>query len=114
MLYINDKIDAQRSRNFRISCKNSMGRNVASKSFDPLPLDDVVSKYDSRHKIQSKPALANTSVLSLSRNTRNISMMFDVFNGRLRAFRSVPNSGRQPDRISVRCDSTISYKQATI
>lgn len=115
MLCMNDSIDAQRSKNFRISWRNSMGRKVASKSLaHPLLCDDVASKYDSKHKIQSNPALANTSVLSLSRNTRNISIMFVVFNGRFLALRSVPNNGRQPDRISVRCASTISYKHATI
>lgn len=111
MLYINDRMEPQRSKNFKVSCKNSIGRKLLSIS---LELVAVVSKYDNKHKMQSSPALLNTNVLSLSRNTRNISVIFDVFNGRLRAFRNVPNNGRQPERISVRCASTISYRQATI
>lgn len=111
ILYMNANIEPQRSRNFNVSCKNSIGRKLLSMS---LLLVAVVSKYDNKHNIQSRPALLNTNVLSLSKNTRNISVMLDVFNGRLRAFRNVPNNGRQPERISVRCASTISYRQATI
>lgn len=118
ILYMNDSMEAQRSRNFKISCRNSIGRKLAcvSKSFaHPLLCDDVASKYDNKHKIQSSPAFAKTSVLSLSRNTLNISIILFVFkHGRFFAFRNVPNNGRQPDRISVRCASTISYKHATI
>lgn len=115
MLYMNANIEAHRSRNFNVSCRNSAGRNEFSSSeWLKLPLPPDISKYDRRHKIQSSPALAKTRVLSLSRNTRKISLMFAMFNGRFRAFLNVPKSGRHPERISVRWASTISYKHATI
>jgi hypothetical protein len=75
-----------------------------------FPVD--VSKYERRHKIQSNPALANTKMFSVSKNIRNMSIItlemwsFFVVN--------VPNNGRHPDLISVRCASTISMQQVMI
>uniref|UniRef100_A0A182Q8H9 Uncharacterized protein n=1 Tax=Anopheles farauti TaxID=69004 RepID=A0A182Q8H9_9DIPT len=128
MLYMKSRMDAQRSRNLSASYRKSPERIASGErsasgvaaateyewsaaTVGPLP---EISRYDSRHRMQSRPAFANTSMLSVSRNTRKMSIMFDRCTGRLRAVRSVPNSGLHPDRISVRCASTISYRQATI
>lgn len=67
--------------------------------------------------MQSSAAFANTSVLSVDRNTRKTSRRgADSTESELPtdATRNAPNRGRQPDRISVRLVSTNSQMQLTI
>lgn len=111
MLYKQPSIDEQRSRNLSTSYKNSVpcggdfvvgvfpSLSVVLRLMSSSLLPDDTSRYESKHKMQSSPALANTRVFSDSRKMRKMSMTLEMFTFFVV---KVPKSGRQPDLMSAR------------
>lgn len=124
MLNKNPSMVEHLSKNFKTSCKNSVPFDVVLGGIAPSACVDgllfasssgllvEVSKYESKQRMQSRPAFANTKVFSVSKKMRKISMMtLEIFNFFVV---KVPKSGRQPDLISVRCASTIIMQHVMI
>lgn len=119
--YMEARISLQLRRYLRLSTQSLILRDSTASicscsswwpSASPIPRTCF-----NRHRMQSSAAFANTSVLSVDRNTLNTSRRgADSTESELptEATRSAPNRGRHPDRISVLFVSTNSQMQLTI